>query len=58
VRRHFGGVGGARPSSFLVGSDIAGADDVLVPRDVESGDPGRWAGDTRKFSELFTISAR
>jgi hypothetical protein len=29
-----------------------------VPRDVESGDPGRWAGDNRKFSELFTISAR
>jgi hypothetical protein len=31
VGRHFGGVESARPSSFLVHSDIGGADDVLVP---------------------------
>jgi hypothetical protein len=52
VRRHFAGVGDigrARP--------IAGADDVLVPREVESSDPARWAEYNRKFNEFFTRGA-
>jgi len=41
-----------------MGFDIGGADDVLVQREVESGDPGRWAQSNRKFNELFMRGAR
>jgi hypothetical protein len=48
-----------RLSSTLVpGSDIAGLDDALVPREIESSDPGRWADYNRKFNALFTRTAR
>ena len=53
VRRHFGGAHGARPSSTFECADIAGADDALVPREIESGNPDRWAEYNRKFNAVL-----
>ena len=57
VRRAFGSEGGATPSSTIKCSDIAGADDALVPREIESSDPARWAEYNRKFNAIFNRNA-
>ena len=57
VRRDFSAHRGVTPLSTVPRSDIAGADDALVPREIESGDPARWAEYNRKFNEIFTRSA-
>jgi hypothetical protein len=49
---------GYTPSATSIDhSDITGADDAVVPREIESNDPNRWAEYNRKFNALFTRRA-
>ena len=57
VRRDFSAHRGVTPLSTVPRSDIAGADDALVPREIESGDPARWAEYNRKFNAIFNRNA-